>query len=145
VHLGTDGDMEVVGDLREENGEWVCEYQFQGAQCIAKAKSRDDAAMNAARHVMNHRPDTRELTAEEEQACAWLAECGKPVESAEQYLRYAISARGHSRHEGLYRSNVCSRNRRGGFSFHGAGREMTIHSPIATSLIFSLASQNIKD
>jgi hypothetical protein len=94
VQLGNVMTGPVSGELTEAPDGWTCTYEFDGARYVSKGRTREDAAMAAARYVQNYMPDTRELTAEEEQTCAWLAECGKPVESAEQYLRYAIPRAG---------------------------------------------------
>jgi hypothetical protein len=80
----------VTGEMRQDAKGWLCEYQFQGMKCITRGKARDDAAMAAARHVFNYRPDVRELDDEELQLCAWTAQGGDAVEAASKYIGFAI-------------------------------------------------------
>ena len=80
----------IVGHLKQVADEWVCEYTFNDARHITRGRSRDDAAMNAARYVQNFKPDIRDLTSQEEQLVTWIAQSGKPAEAAEKFIGYAI-------------------------------------------------------
>ena len=70
--------------------EWLCDFSYGGKLRRSKAASYDDCVMQAARFVFNHKPDIRQLTAEEEQLVTWLAQSGKTVQAAEKYIRFAI-------------------------------------------------------
>lgn len=90
VHLGND----VIGELKQDADGWFCQYQFNGARHITRGSSADDAAVRAARYVQNWQPDTRDLSAEEEQLVTWMAQSGKAVQAAEKYIRLAIPRAG---------------------------------------------------
>jgi hypothetical protein len=103
VHLGRD----TVGTLSHDAQGWTCTYQFQGKRYVSRGKSSDDAAMAAARFILNFQPAIRELSDEEERECELLASSGRAVEAAERYIARAIPRAGALvRAEGLNRSAV---------------------------------------
>jgi len=90
VNLGKN----VIGKVVHNGKEYVCDFTIGGKPYRTKAAAHDDCVMQASRFVFNRRPDIRELDAEEEQLCTWLAQSGKPVEAAEKYIALAIPRAG---------------------------------------------------
>src|SRR5258708_3294837 len=93
VNLGKD----VIGKVVHDGKEWLCDFTYQGKLRRTKAASYDDCVMQAARFVFNHKPDIRELTAEEEQLVTWVAQSGRDDAgelAAEKYLSFAITNAG---------------------------------------------------
>ena len=86
VNLGKD----VIGKVVHDGKDWLCDFTYEGKLRRTKAASYDDCVMQAARFVFNHKPDVRQLTAEEETTVTWLAQSGKAAQAAEKYIRFAI-------------------------------------------------------
>ena len=87
----------VIGKVFHDGKEWLCDFTYQGKLRRTKSASYDDCVMQAARFVFNHKPDIRELTAEEEQLVTWIAQSGRPdagTLAAEKYLSFAITNAG---------------------------------------------------
>jgi hypothetical protein len=80
----------IVGTVTHDGQQFVCTYDFNGTTQETTGKTRDDAAMAAARFVLNWKPDIRELTDEEIQEVTWLAQSGSAVAAAERYIVHAI-------------------------------------------------------
>jgi hypothetical protein len=90
VHLG----RETVGTLSHDAQGWACTFAFQGTRHVSRGKTSDDAAMAAARFILNFQPAIRELDVEEERVCELLASSGRAVEAAERYITRAIPRAG---------------------------------------------------
>lgn len=80
----------IIGNMGHDGQQHTCAYEFNGKEYVSKGKTRDDAAMSAARFVLNWKPDVRQLDAKELQLVTWIAQSGQPVAAAEKYITLAI-------------------------------------------------------